>query len=157
MPKLILVVDDEPASQALMAKALQRAGHLVITAASGVDARQALRAARFDAVVTDIFMPDMDGLELIRYICATSPATPIIAISGGPAGSAHNFLPIAAALGADMVLSKPVSPAALRNAVDTVAVDLSNGARCTMVAHAAAASAMVGDQAAGTPHPAGHP
>ena len=157
MPKLVLVVDDEPASQALMALALRRAGHLVVTASSGVGARHALAAAHFDAVVTDIFMPDMDGLELIRHICTASPTTPIIAISGGPAAPTHDFLPIAAALGADMVLSKPVSPAALRHAVETVTVDFGKGARCTMAAHAAEASAMLGNQEAGAPHPAGHP
>lgn len=157
MSKLVLVVDDEPASQALMVMALQRAGHLVITASSGVGARQALQAARFDVVVTDIFMPEMDGLELIRHICATSPAMPIIAISGGPASPAHNFLPIAAALGADVVLAKPVSPAALRYAVDRVAVDVSKGARCMTVAHAAEASVMLGDQEAGAPTLTGYP
>jgi two-component system chemotaxis response regulator CheY len=151
MSKLILLVDDEPASQALLARALQRAGHLVITASSGVDARLALEAARFDVVVTDIFMPDMDGLELIRHICATSVTTPIIAISGGPAAPAHDFLPIAAALGANMVLPKPVSPAALRYAVDKVVVDFDRSTRCTMAAHAVEASVMLGDQEAGAP------
>ena len=157
MSKLILVVDDEPASQALMAKALQRAGHLVITASSGVDARLALEAARFDVVVTDIFMPDMDGLELIRHICATSATMPIIAISGGRAAPTHNFLPVAAALGADMVMAKPISPAALRHAVDQVAVDFDRGTRCTMTARAVEASVMLGDQGAGVTILAGHP
>jgi len=145
MPKLILVVDDEPASLALMTKALQRAGHLVISATSGVEARQLLGDALFDVVVTDIFMPEMDGLELIRHICATSPATPIIAISGGPAAPSHNFLPIAEALGADMVLAKPVSPTALRYAVDDVMIDLAKGTRNMALAHTTQGSAMMGE------------
>jgi CheY-like chemotaxis protein len=157
MPKLILVVDDEPAALALMTKALQRAGHLVIGASSGGEARQALDAARFDVVVTDIFMPDMDGLELIRHICATSPATPIIAISGGPAAPTHNFLPIAAALGADLVLSKPLSPAALRHAVDEVIVDLTRGARATALAHMAQGSVMMPRSEAGARISTGRP
>jgi CheY-like chemotaxis protein len=140
-----------------MTRALQRAGHLVITAASGVDARQALDAARFDVVVTDIFMPDMDGLELIRHICATSATTPIIAISGGPATPTHNFLPIAAALGADMVLPKPVSPAALRYAVDRVTVDFDRAARCTITAHGTESSGMLSDREGGYLELADHP
>ena len=157
MPKLLLVVDDELASQALMTKALQRAGHLVIAASSGVEARQALDAARFDAVITDIFMPDMDGLELIRHICTTAPETPIIAISGGATASAQNFLAIAAALGADMILPKPISPAALRHAVEEVAVDFSKGTRCMTAERIAEASRMLNDKEAVISILASHP
>jgi CheY-like chemotaxis protein len=130
MNKLILLVDDDLASLALARHALERAGHLVITATTGLDAQRALDAASFDVVVTDIFMPDMDGLELIRHICNSGRTSPIIAMSGG--GGAPNFLPVADALGADMVLQKPVAPSALVRAVDQVAVDLTKGVRRAM-------------------------
>jgi CheY-like chemotaxis protein len=120
----------------LISRALQRAGHLIIGADSGVEACQALAAARFDIVVTDIFMPDMDGLELIRHICTTNPSMPIIAISGDTGATSLSFLPIAEALGADVVLPKPISPASLRDAVDRVAIDPGKGTRCTASARA---------------------
>jgi CheY-like chemotaxis protein len=127
MHKLILLVDDDLASLALARQVLERSGHLVITATTGLDARRALDAAKFDVVVTDIFMPDMDGLELIRHICNTGRSSPIIAMSGG--SGAPNFLPVAEALGADLVLQKPVSPSALLRAVDDVSVDPAKGLR----------------------------
>jgi len=120
---MMLVVDDEPTSLELMAKALRRAGHLVVTTSNGVEAQQALSAARFEVVVTDIFMPEMDGLELIRHICGTSPDTPIIAVSGGSSIMGQGFLPIALALGADVVLRKPVLPRALCQAVEGLTID----------------------------------
>ncbi|MEI9986281.1 MAG: response regulator [Aliidongia sp.] len=145
MPRLILLVDDEPASLEMLAGALRRAGHLVITASSGIHAQRALKCATFDIVVTDIFMPDMDGIELIRHICTTGQLMPIIAMSSGQ-GAGTGFLSIATALGADMVLPKPVLPSDLLRAVEQVAVDPTRGVRRTAQTSSFECSAMVSSE-----------
>jgi len=143
MSKLILLADDDRASLELSRRALEQAGHLVVAASSGLEARRALDAGRFDVVVTDIFMPDMDGLELIRYICKSGRTAPIIAMSAGCSRTALGFLPVASALGADMVLQKPVLPSVLRRAVEEVAIDPSKGVRWTTPEPCGSVSAML--------------
>ncbi|HBZ53837.1 MAG TPA: DNA-binding response regulator, partial [Syntrophobacteraceae bacterium] len=62
----ILIVDDDDELRQLMCKSLSLAGHVVSGAANGVEAARHLRAQIPDLIVTDIIMPDMDGLQLIR-------------------------------------------------------------------------------------------
>jgi CheY-like chemotaxis protein len=95
----ILVVDDEPDQRFLLRMILQRAGHEVSEANDGAAALRAVRESAPDLVVTDMMMPVMNGVELIRCL-RDDPATahiPILAASGDPhlAGAA------------DAVLSKP--------------------------------------------------
>jgi DNA-binding response OmpR family regulator len=61
----------------------------------------------FQLVITDVFMPDKDGIETIREIRAQSPTTRILAMSGGGRAGATEFLGLAKSLGADMILQKP--------------------------------------------------
>jgi CheY-like chemotaxis protein len=95
----ILVVDDEPDQRFLLRRILQRAGHEVMEANDGAAALRAVRELAPDLVVTDMMMPVMNGVELVRCLRG-DPVTahiPILAASG----DAH------LAGGADAVLAKP--------------------------------------------------
>jgi CheY-like chemotaxis protein len=96
-------------------------GFNVVTAANGVEALALFDALHFDVVVTDIFMPEEDGIELIQDVRAREPRFPIVAISGGSLRHLK-ALGIASSLGADALLEKPCDAgelvAAIRRAID---------------------------------------
>lgn len=81
-PQRILVVDDERSVRELVAESLSYIGHHVTTAADGMDASEKLKNGPFDIVVTDMDMPRMDGMELIKHIRKYHPETDTIAITG---------------------------------------------------------------------------
>ena len=103
----ILVVDDDPEIRSTLKKLLELRGHQVVVAADGRAAETALIGAPFDLMVTDIVMPDQDGLEVIRITRAAHPDLPIIAISGGGRLRTGNYLRLATAMGAVAALEKP--------------------------------------------------
>lgn len=104
----ILVVDDVPAVQASIAAALNAAGHTVALAASGNQAIKRLAEETFDVLVTDIWMPDGDGLRLIKKLRETLAALHVIVITGGgPRLSIELASSIAEVWGASHVLVKP--------------------------------------------------
>ena len=107
MKKTILVVDDEADVVRMIALILEDAEYQVISANRGEDAIKHLASEAVDLVVTDIVMPDMEGIEFIRSVLQSHPALPIVAISGG--GQSHNsdFLTFARGLGVKATLSKP--------------------------------------------------
>lgn len=105
----ILVVDDDPELRSSLKKLLEMKGHQAILAADGRAAETALASDSFDLMVTDIVMPDQDGLEVIRITCAAHPDMPIIAISGGGRLRTGNYLRLATAMGAAAALEKPFS------------------------------------------------
>jgi CheY-like chemotaxis protein len=115
----ILIVDDDNAVQATIQLLLERAGHSVVVASDGRTGLAIFESGNFDLLFLDIFMPGMDGLETMRLVHQTHPQTPIIVISGNPAGSASglDFLNMATKLGAVTSLQKPFKPAALLAAV----------------------------------------
>jgi DNA-binding response OmpR family regulator len=80
----VLVVDDEPAIRALVAKIVERAGHPVDTARDGAEAIEKLEATDYAVVVLDLMMPNVDGYGLIRHLKARGGAQPaIIVVSAG--------------------------------------------------------------------------
>ena len=107
----ILVVDDDTAICRFVEMLLRRHGHEVTVAASGRAGIDALERHRFDAVLIDIFMPGMDGLETIRCFHDRMPEVPLIAMSGFLFREAHtpppDFLRMATKLGARYSLQKP--------------------------------------------------
>jgi CheY-like chemotaxis protein len=103
----VLVVDDEPAVARVLRLGLEWAGFQVSVAGNGVEALRAMRGESFDWVVTDILMPDMEGLEFIRRLRMESPQTRIIAITGGGRLPAQEILQMACRLGAVAGLEKP--------------------------------------------------
>ncbi len=115
----ILVVDDDATYRTLTKRALEQMGYNVETAKDGVEALRRTADFTFDLIVTDIFMPDMDGLEFIRTVADIND-TPILAISGGGSRVSIDFLRHAGTLGADAMLHKPVAVGDLRNAVESL-------------------------------------
>jgi CheY-like chemotaxis protein len=109
----ILLVDDEEFSRATTRKMLEEQGHSVLEASSGAQAMMDIRANAFDLVITDVIMPNMDGIELMIELRKLQPSLPVLAISGG--GRTHNLdiLDAAEQLGATSVLAKPFAQANL--------------------------------------------
>lgn len=109
----ILVVDDEEVDQLGLCAMLEAAGHRVIAAANGADAVQLYLDHPIHVVVTDIVMPDGNGLDLISRLRGIKPDAVIIAVSG----KGRSGLSAARSIGANRVFEKPVSPDALVQAV----------------------------------------
>jgi len=104
---LVLVVDDDAAARRQLRILLAANGYSVIEAGNGRIARDLLAAAEIDLVVTDIFMPECDGFELIAAICGMEHPVPVIAMSDHESWTGLNFLDAANDLGADAVIEKP--------------------------------------------------
>jgi CheY-like chemotaxis protein len=114
----ILVVDDDPLCAAMLRQDLLREGHRPIVATSAVKALSILdHGVQVDVVVTDILMPEMDGIELIRALRDRDAGLPIIALSSGGVHPMRNILSMARALGADRALYKPVSAAVIDSTI----------------------------------------
>jgi DNA-binding NtrC family response regulator len=103
----ILVIDDESRIRRWLRELLESAGYRAVTAASGDEGLRCLRERPADLVVTDIIMPDKEGIETMMDIQQEFPGLPIIAISGGSLQGLGSYLPTAAALGAFATLQKP--------------------------------------------------
>ena len=121
----ILVIDDEPFMLDFVRKILESAQHRVLTATSADSGIEAYREHRPDLVITDLIMPEKDGLETIRDLRRIDPAARIIAISGGGRSGYTNALEAAKAFGAQATLRKPFAPNVLLDAVVKV---MANGA-----------------------------
>jgi DNA-binding response OmpR family regulator len=104
----ILVFDDEPSILLMIKKMLERAGHSVDIALNGKDGMELFERNKPDMVITDIIMPEKEGLETILELRKRYPVLKIIAISGGGRVSPDGYLPSAKLLGADMVFQKPL-------------------------------------------------
>ena len=118
-PLSILVVDDEPDIRLLVQQWLEAAGHAVSTVANGSLASVAMQQGRFDLVITDVLMPDGDGVDLITEIGKTHPTVRVVAISGGgryTAGS--DYLELAKAIGAHAAVLKPFTFGQLQQGID---------------------------------------
>jgi CheY-like chemotaxis protein len=106
MAMILLVDDDEPLRRAL-GKALRKAGYEVHEAPTGREAMQALDSTEPDLVLTDINMPEMDGIEVLIQFRRARPHVPIVAMSGGGLLPKQLLLRNAAALGAAVTIEKP--------------------------------------------------
>ncbi|HEX7967468.1 MAG TPA: response regulator [Stellaceae bacterium] len=113
-----LVVEDDEAMRELLRRALERAGFVVATAMEGREALKLFRQRQVDLAVTDLNMPEMDGLALIGELMSLQPSARIVVITGAERG-----LDQALAFGAKAVLRKPVSPADLVQTVQRVLAD----------------------------------
>ena len=111
----ILLIDDDDQVRMLCQIALEDAGYRVLRAESGPHGLRLLSHQEVAVILVDIFMPDMDGLELIPLLRKTRPASKIIAISGG--SGERNYLDVAKHLGANATLKKPIGLQALLDAV----------------------------------------
>jgi YesN/AraC family two-component response regulator len=105
----ILVVDDEPMIREGLKLALEMEGHKTYTACDGNEAIRMMEERKPDLVITDIIMPESDGIEVICTVKERNPDVKILAISGGGRISAKDHLTIAQQLGASSILTKPFS------------------------------------------------
>ena len=103
----VLLIDDDPALLWLMGQAFQAAGYQTLSAENGRQGLRLLDAYEPDLVVTDIVMPEMEGIGAIMQIRRKASPPKIIAISGAGPGGRRNYLSWAKHLGADAVLAKP--------------------------------------------------
>lgn len=108
----ILVVDDEAEMRGMIAEHLARAGHVITQAADGREAIGYVRAKRPNLVITDIRMPEWDGIQLIMALAHEGIRIPVIAMTGVPPDTVP-YLRIARGLGAVHVLAKPFAIAQL--------------------------------------------
>lgn len=117
---LVLVIDDEKAMRDLLRRTLEEAGHQVMLATNGREGVQRYRQRRADLIVTDIIMPDQEGVETILALMRDDPQARIIAISGG--GRAHYMAPLelAGKHGARRTLEKPFRKTDFLAAVEAV-------------------------------------
>jgi DNA-binding NtrC family response regulator len=116
----ILIIDDDEQVRGFMHEVLTRAGHEVLTAENGGKGLKIFKANQIDLVITDLFMPEMEGCETITELRRVAPAAKIIAMSGGCRINGADCLPIAEKLGARRTLHKPITSQELVEAVGAV-------------------------------------
>ncbi len=116
----ILVVDDDTMVRVTIRASLLRAGHEVLEAGDGHEAMGVLEKSEVDLVVSDIIMPEVDGIGLLLKLRKQYPGLPVMVISGGGRAQNVDFLRMAQTLGATQVLAKPFSPDQLQKAVQAI-------------------------------------
>jgi DNA-binding response OmpR family regulator len=104
----IIVVDDEPSILLMLKKMLEKVGHEVDTASNGNEGIILFEKNKHDLLITDIIMPEKEGMETIIELRKKYPDLKIIAISGGGRINPEGYLPGAKLLGANMVFQKPL-------------------------------------------------
>lgn len=121
--KKVLLVDDDPALRSTLRDMLEELDCEVTEAEDGVKGLAKLREAVPDIVITDIMMPNKEGISTISDIRKTHPSLPIVAMSGGGSTGNTTFLDFAKKLGANRALGKPIAFADL----EAVVADLLHG------------------------------
>src|SRR5918992_1586584 len=104
---MIILVEDDPDQRLAIRLALQLAGYKLRDAADGREALALQRERPSPFVITDIFMPEVDGFELIQAFRREFPQTKIIAVSGGGKRTKLDYLETARLMGVDAALQKP--------------------------------------------------
>ncbi|NNG00978.1 MAG: response regulator [Desulfobacteraceae bacterium] len=113
----ILIIDDNDFVRNMLKETMERAGYEVETAVNGVEGVERFRKISCDLVITDLIMPEKEGIETIMDLKKDFPAVKIIAISGGGRVGPTNYLKFAEMLGAAYTFTKPVDRKALLKAV----------------------------------------
>lgn len=106
----ILIIDDDPQILHALRRVLEKEGHAVVEAADGKAALRRFAGDPTDVVISDIYMPEMDGIEFLIRVREAFPEARIIAMSGGGFLDQESVLAAASKLGAVGVLEKPFSP-----------------------------------------------
>jgi CheY-like chemotaxis protein len=117
---LILVIDDDQDIRRVLSRILLAAGHTVREAENGKVGVKQVKDEPPDLIITDILMPEKDGIEAIEDIRRLTHMPKIIAMSGGGRYKGFEFLEIAKCLGADALLTKPFRSAVLLDTVEQV-------------------------------------
>ncbi|HTK84138.1 MAG TPA: response regulator [Patescibacteria group bacterium] len=103
----ILIIDDDAVFRGAMSKALKKEKYETFIALDGMEATGIIKAENPDLIITDLFMPNKEGFELIQEVRETDPSIKIIAISSDGLAGRSSFLKMAKAFGANAVLQKP--------------------------------------------------
>jgi len=114
----ILIIDDKPEVLRVLRKVLEGAGHTVTEAPDGQTALRWFAGRPTDLVVTDIYMPEMDGLEFLMRVREAFPETRVVAMSGGGFLGKDLVLKAAEILGAREILAKPFTAQEVLEAVE---------------------------------------
>jgi len=116
----ILVIDDDKLMRLALAKILISAGYNVVQASDGDEGLSYHRTQNFDLIITDLIMPDKEGIQIIRELRKENNKIRIIAMSAGGRGGATDYLKWARLMGAKKCLSKPIKREDLLAAVTEV-------------------------------------
>ena len=119
----ILLIDDDDQLRVAIREQLESVGYEVVSARNGREGIQCYSASPTDLVITDLWMPEHEGLEIVRALRHASPAPKIIAMSGGGRSDDLDWLLVAKKLGAQRVLHKPFRPSDLLGAIQDVLQD----------------------------------
>ena len=118
----VLVIDDDAEVGEAVRRILQRAGFVVSAVMSSEQGLKIAAEQPVDVVITDIIMPDKEGLEVIMELSQEKPRPKIIAMSGGGMMEPRTYLSLAEKLGADEVIQKPFRPAELLALVEKLLI-----------------------------------
>lgn len=116
----IVLIDDDPALRSVMRRVLERAGHSVADAENGVMGIALVERIRPALVITDLVMPEKEGIETILELRDRYPDLPIVAVSGAEGGEEEGPLLDASMFGAAAVLAKPFSIAQFLEVIEKV-------------------------------------
>ena len=116
----ILIIDDEPQVRSLLKQMLEQEGYSVTVASDGIEGLERFHKRPSDLIITDLVMPEQEGLETIRLIRKDNPDVPIFAISGGGKNSAQSYLDLAKLIGANVILKKPIDQKVLIDEINNV-------------------------------------
>jgi len=113
----ILIIDDEPQIRSMIRLILERAGYEVSEASDGAEGIRRFREKPSDLIITDLIMPNKDGIGMIIELKKDFPGVKVIAMSGGGLNRPEGYLRGAKKLGASFTLSKPINRQDLLRAV----------------------------------------
>ena len=125
----LLIIDDEELVRLTLRQMLEEAGHAVAEAADGAEGITLYKECSADLVVTDIIMPNKEGIETIMELRNHDPAVKIIAISGGGRLRNLDFLNVAGKFGATRMLAKPFEDEEFLEAVEDCLRQSADGPR----------------------------
>jgi two-component system cell cycle response regulator CpdR len=114
----ILLIDDDVDFRTMLRRRLERAGYAVTEAGNGQEGLKQLNESSVDLVLTDIIMPDMEGVEAVMHLKRTRPELKVIVMSGGGRLTPDSYLKLALKVGAFRALSKPFATEDLLEAVE---------------------------------------
>ena len=118
MRACVCLIDDDPLIREAASLVLRGGGYEVILAENGADGLAVIAARQPDVIVTDVLMPETDGLEFLPRLKARYPDLPVIAMSGGGEKGDQLYLHLASRFGASACLAKPFSGSKLLAAVE---------------------------------------
>lgn len=125
----ILVADDEDSIRSLLEHFLTSDGHKVVIVSNAREAFHTMRSERFDLVITDVLMPEGDGLDLITELKKVQPQARILAMSGGGRYlEGSDYLKLAKGLGAHTAMMKPFTWQQLQEAIKVALAEPSESA-----------------------------